>query len=79
MSEAAAGAAPSGRWCRIVPALRWLRSYEPGWFRADLAAGVTLAAYLLPAALVDFGGLGVKLLGEVPRGIPVPSLNPPPR
>ena len=36
-----------------MPALRWLRSYEPGWFRADLAAGVTLAAYLLPAALGD--------------------------
>lgn len=37
----------------MLPALRWLRSYEPGWFRADLAAGVTLAAYLLPAALGD--------------------------
>lgn len=36
-----------------VPALNWLRSYDKGWFRADLAAGVTLAAYLLPAALGD--------------------------
>src|SRR5215469_7740176 len=36
-----------------VPALGWLRSYEAGWFRFDLAAGVTLAAYLLPAALGD--------------------------
>jgi SulP family sulfate permease len=44
--------APS-RWRGIVPAARWLRTYEPGWFRADLAAGVTLAAYLLPAALGD--------------------------
>jgi high affinity sulfate transporter 1 len=34
-----------------VPAVRWLRSYQPGWFRADLMAGITLAAYLLPAAL----------------------------
>ncbi|MCX6970776.1 MAG: hypothetical protein NTV93_11610 [Verrucomicrobia bacterium] len=50
MSAAAGHAAPSGRWRGIVPALGWLRSYEPGWFRADLAAGVTLAAYLLPAA-----------------------------
>ena len=39
------------RWSGIVPAARWLRSYQPAWFRADLAAGVTLAAYLLPAAL----------------------------
>ena len=42
-----------GRWRGIVPAARWLRSYELGWLRADLAAGVTLAAYLLPAALGD--------------------------
>src|SRR5580765_2369228 len=37
----------------IVPAVRWLRSYKPAWFRADLVAGVTLAAYLLPAGLGD--------------------------
>jgi high affinity sulfate transporter 1 len=33
--------------------MRWLRSYEPQWLRVDIAAGVTLAAYLLPAALGD--------------------------
>ena len=32
---------------------RWLPGYDGSWFRADLAAGVTLAAYLLPAALGD--------------------------
>src|SRR5262249_29717751 len=37
----------------IFPVTKWLREYEPQWFRADLAAGVTLAAYLLPAALGD--------------------------
>ena len=37
----------------IVPALRWLRGYKPAWFRADLVAGITLAAYLLPAGLGD--------------------------
>jgi SulP family sulfate permease len=36
-----------------VPALAWLRSYYPSWFRLDLVAGITLAAYLLPAALGD--------------------------
>jgi sulfate permease, SulP family len=45
-------ASPS-RWRGIMPAASWLRSYQPGWFRADLAAGVTLAAYLLPAGLGD--------------------------
>jgi high affinity sulfate transporter 1 len=31
----------------------WLRSYQPSWLRADLVAGLTLAAYLLPAAIGD--------------------------
>ena len=43
-------ASPSRRW---LPALGWLRSYQPGWFRGDIAAGVTLAAYLLPAGIGD--------------------------
>src|SRR5438128_1509976 len=38
---------------RWIPATRWLRSYEGSWFRLDLVAGVTLAAYLIPAALGD--------------------------
>lgn len=37
----------------MVPALGWLRTYQPNWGRADLVAGVTLAAYLLPAGLGD--------------------------
>jgi sulfate permease, SulP family len=40
-------------WERTFPALGWLRSYEGSWLPLDLAAGVTLAAYLLPAALGD--------------------------
>src|ERR671913_1482959 len=38
---------------RWLPALTWLRGYRPGWLRADLLAGVTLAAYLIPAAIGD--------------------------
>lgn len=41
------------RWRGMIYATRWLRGYEPRWFRADLAAGVTLAAYLLPAGIGD--------------------------
>src|SRR5678816_2871094 len=54
-ATAASGEAPvsPSRWRGIVPAACWLRNYEPTWFRGDLAAGVTLAAYLLPAALGD--------------------------
>jgi hypothetical protein len=60
---------------RWIPALIWLRTYNGKWLRGDLLAGITLAAYLLPAALGDaslanlrpeaglyaclFGGLGL--------------------
>jgi high affinity sulfate transporter 1 len=40
-------------WKTAAPATTWLRSYQRAWFRFDLVAGVTLAAYLLPAALGD--------------------------
>src|SRR6266480_7857006 len=41
------------RWNNIIPALTWLRAYQPNWLRADLIAGITLAAYLMPAGLAD--------------------------
>jgi sulfate permease, SulP family len=44
---------PAGLWRGMIPAAHWLRSYKPDWFRSDLVAGVTLAAYVLPAALGD--------------------------
>ncbi len=43
----------SAWWKTAAPATTWLRSYERAWFRFDLIAGVTLAAYLLPAAIGD--------------------------
>jgi MFS superfamily sulfate permease-like transporter len=50
---AASDEAPArpGQWRGMIPAAYWLRSYKPQWFRSDLAAGVTLAAYVLPAAI----------------------------
>src|SRR5260370_11700773 len=38
---------------RWIPALTWLRRYNRIWLRSDILAGITLAAYLLPAALGD--------------------------
>ena len=38
---------------RLVPAFGWLRSYDARWLRGDLVAGLTLAAYLLPAGIGD--------------------------
>src|SRR2546422_4754026 len=38
---------------RWLPALTWLRAYKGAWLRGDVVAGITLAAYLLPAGLGD--------------------------
>ena len=39
---------------RISPSVfTWMRNYQPAWLAADAIAGVTLAAYLLPAAIGD--------------------------
>src|SRR6266403_3458114 len=46
-------AAVRRRWYNIFPVLAWLSGYERKWLRADLIAGVTLAAYLMPAGLAD--------------------------
>src|SRR5947207_2399613 len=40
-------------WETAFPAVTWLRNYHRGWIRLDLLASITLAAYLLPAALGD--------------------------
>lgn len=48
-------------WKGAVPAVEWLRRYERNWLRFDLAAGVTLAAYLLPAALADASLAGLPV------------------
>jgi SulP family sulfate permease len=40
-------------WYNMFPAVNWLRAYQGTWLRADLIAGVTLAAYLMPAGLAD--------------------------
>src|SRR6266700_2888056 len=39
--------------CNALPVLKWLPAYQPKWLRADPIAGVTLAAYLMPAGLAD--------------------------
>lgn len=44
--------APRGA-ARRIPAVAWLREYQPAWLRGDLVAGITLGAYLLPAGLGD--------------------------
>jgi high affinity sulfate transporter 1 len=45
-------------WTQLIPG--WLRTYQPAWIRGDVAAGVTLAAYLLPAAIGDASLAGLS-------------------
>lgn len=40
-------------WKKVFPVLSWMGSYQGSWLRFDIAAGITLAAYLLPAGLGD--------------------------
>src|SRR5438093_4147282 len=40
-------------WEKVFPSVSWLRDYQRSWFRFDIVAGITLAAYALPAALGD--------------------------
>jgi high affinity sulfate transporter 1 len=43
----------TARLSHSIPAVGWLASYRLSWLRADVIAGITLAAYLLPASLGD--------------------------
>jgi sulfate permease, SulP family len=52
-ADKAMTASGSTWWKRTLPAVAWLQGYQRSWFRLDFAAGITLAAYLLPAALGD--------------------------
>lgn len=68
------------QWRNLFPPATWLASYQPAWARADLVAGITLAAYAIPVALAYatlaglppqvgiygymLGGLGYALLGS---------------
>lgn len=50
MTNLRANSTGAQRW---LPAAGWLRTYELTWLRGDVLAGLTLAAYLVPAAIAD--------------------------
>ena len=57
---AARQASARDRW-RFVPMVGWIRSYERGWLRGDLIAGVTVAALIVPKNLGYAGIAGIPL------------------
>src|SRR5216683_205091 len=57
----AEGSTGDSWWKKVFPPVTWLRGYDRSWFRPDIAAGVTLAAYLLPSALADASLAGLPV------------------
>lgn len=51
---------PRAALARWIPAVGWLRRYDGAALRADGVAGLTLAAYLLPAAIGDASLAGLS-------------------
>lgn len=45
----------------IVPAARWVRTYDRRWLRGDLVAGIAVAALIIPKNLGYAGIAGVPL------------------
>ena len=52
----------SPRWVRLLPMVGWVRSYERGWLRGDLIAGLTVLALIVPKNLgyADIAGIPVQ-------------------
>jgi hypothetical protein len=46
----------------LVPALRWLRSYDRTWLRSDVVAGLTAAAVVVPQAMAYAAIAGLPLV-----------------
>src|SRR3954464_13166988 len=46
-------------WLSRVPPALWLTQYRTAWLRADVIAGVTLAAYAIPVSLAYAGLAGL--------------------
>jgi len=60
MTGNAPTASAGDRW-RLVPILGWIRSYDRGWLRGDLVAGVAVAALIVPKNLGYAGIAGIPL------------------
>jgi high affinity sulfate transporter 1 len=56
----ARAAGPGAPRQRVLAALEWIRGYDTRWIAADLVAGLTLAAYVIP------GAIGYSSLANLP-------------
>ena len=49
------------RFAQVLPILRWLPSYQAGWLRADVIAGMTLWGILVPEGIAYAGLAGAPV------------------
>jgi SulP family sulfate permease len=52
----------AGRWVRLFPILQWARAYDRAWLKADLIAGIAVAALIIPKNLgyADIAGVPLQ-------------------
>jgi SulP family sulfate permease len=52
----------AGRWVRLIPILQWARAYDREWLKADLIAGIAVAALIIPKNLgyADIAGIPLQ-------------------
>ncbi|HJZ46286.1 MAG TPA: SulP family inorganic anion transporter, partial [Roseiflexaceae bacterium] len=52
-----------GRLAHVIPVLGWARAYRKQWLRADIIAGLTAAAVVIPKAMAyaTIAGLPVQV------------------
>jgi high affinity sulfate transporter 1 len=60
MGEVTGDGSRQDRW-RLVPIVGWIRAYERRWLKADLIAGVAVAALIVPKNLGYAGIAGIPL------------------
>src|ERR1041384_6835500 len=46
-------------WRSYLPLMQWLPNYQGRWLRADVIAGITLAAYAVPVSMAYAGLAGL--------------------
>jgi MFS superfamily sulfate permease-like transporter len=74
MSTSTPSTAPPLRWLlRYLPILHWLPRYQLSWLRADVVAGLTVWAVMVPEAMAYAGIAGVPPLVGL-YTVPIPLI-----
>jgi hypothetical protein len=64
-----------GRRTRVLPGLEVLLRYERTWLRADVAAGLTVGAMLIPQSMAYADLAGLALVGYTDNVLVFPTIQ----